>query len=188
MARHRVPRKKLSLFLFGPQDAWESFAELPGEHLRWHQTARGVSEIVTRNGHVLATVEGLSLFPPWPLQPRPPRRVTIDQTTYPVDGRLTNARVVTPEGLAVLSFTGTKNFDGKARAVAHISDGQSLRFPVEGTSKSNAVMTATDNGGNPVFRVRQVRNARPEQKRQNVVEILVEVGSAQHGRSSQFAP
>jgi len=49
--------------------AWESFPELPGEHLRWHQTARGVSQIVARNGRVVATVEGLGLlFHPWTAQ------------------------------------------------------------------------------------------------------------------------
>lgn len=175
MVGRRLLRKKFTLFLFGPQEAWESFPELPGEHLRWHQTARRASEIVTRNGQVLATVEGLNLFPPWPLLPKAPRRVTIDQRTYQVESRIMNPRIITPEGLTVLSFTGTKNFDYKAKAAAHISNGPSLRFPVHGTSKLNAVMTATD-AGKPVFRVRQVRNARPEQKRRKVVEILVEPG------------
>jgi hypothetical protein len=35
-------------------------------------------------------------------------------------------------------------------------------------------MTATDDAGNPVFHVRQVRNAGPEQERKKVVEILIE--------------
>lgn len=155
-------------------EAWQAFAELPGQHLSWHQAARWVSEVVTRDGRLLATVEGLSLFPPWPLLPRPPRRVKIGQNTYRVKGRLMNAYVTTPDGLTILSFTGTKNFDLHARAVAHLSDGQSLRFPVQGTSKLNAVMTATDDAGRPVFRIRKVRNIRPEQGRKKVVEILVE--------------
>ena len=157
-------------------EAWRAFPELPGEHLSWHQETRWVSDIVTRDGRLLATVEGLSLFPPWPLVPRPPRRVKIDQDTYHVKGRLMNAYVTTPDGLTILSFTGTKNFDLRARAVAHLSNGQSLRFPVQGTSVLNAVMTATDDSGRPVFRIRKVRNTRPEQGHRKVVEILVEPG------------
>jgi hypothetical protein len=87
-----------------------------------------------------------------------------------------NARVTTPDGLTVLSFTGTKNFARQARAVAHISNGQSLRFPVQGTSKRNAVMTATEDSAEPVFRLKQVRNTRPGQQRKKVVEIVVEPG------------
>jgi hypothetical protein len=184
MAPHWLIRKELSL-IYSPgrkrmkkecDDAWKSFPELPGEHLRWCQTTRGRSEIVTWDGRVLATVEGLSLFPPGPLVPRPPRRVMIGQTTYQVGGRIMNVRVTAPDGANVLSFTGTKNFNGQARAVAHMSNGQTLRFPVRGTSNLNAVMTATDDSGGPVFRIRQVRSPRLEEKRKKVVEILVEPG------------
>ncbi len=157
-------------------EAWEAFPELPGEHLSWYQAARWVSNIETRDGRLLATVEGLSLFPPWPLLPRPPRRVKIDQDTYHVKGRRVNAYVTTPDGLTILSFTGTKNSDLRARAVAHLPNGQSLRFPVQGTSRVNAVMTATDVSGRPVFRIRKVRNNRREQGHKKVVEILVEPG------------
>jgi hypothetical protein len=157
-------------------EAWES---LPGEHLRWHQTAPWLaqrSEIVTEDGRVLATVEGVRLFPLPGLMPRPPRRVTIGQVTYRVGGRIWRARVTAPDGSTVLSLTGTKNFNRQARAVAHMSDGRSLRFPVQGTSKSNAEMVATDDAGSPVFRLRQVRNAGTRQQRRKVVEILVEPG------------
>ena len=64
--------------------AWESFRELPGEHLRWHQIARGVSQVATLNGRVLATVEGVGLFRPW--TSRLPRRVQLDQETYLITG------------------------------------------------------------------------------------------------------
>lgn len=37
-------------------------------------------------------------------------------------------------------------------------------------------MTATDDAGKPVFRVRQARNAGPEQKRKKMVEIVVKSG------------
>jgi hypothetical protein len=89
---------------------------------------------------------------------------------------MANARVTAPDGLTVLSFTGIKNFDRQARVVVHISNGRSVRFPVHGTSKLNAVMAATDDAGSPVFRLRQVRNARLGGQRKKVVEILVEPG------------
>ena len=160
-------------------EAWESFPELPGEHLRWHQTAPWLaqrSEIVTEDGRVLATVKGVRLFPLPGLMARPPRRVTIGQVTYRVRGRMLGARVTAPDGSTVLSFTGTKNFERQAGAVAHMSDGRSLRFPVQGTSKLNAVMTATDEAGSPVFRLRRVRNAGAGGHRKKAVEILVEPG------------
>lgn len=160
----------------GRSGPWESFPELPGERLRWYQTPRGCSEIVTEEGRVLATVEGVRLFPLPGLQPRPPRRVTIGEVTYQVENRAFNARVIAPDGLTVLSFTGTKNFAHKAWAVAHMSNGQSLRFPVQGRSKFNAVMAATGEAGDPAFRLRQVRNARPGQQGKKVVEIIVEPG------------
>lgn len=87
-----------------------------------------------------------------------------------------NARITASDGLTILSFTGTKNFNRQAKVVAHMSNGQSLRFPVQGTSKRNAVMTATDDSGEPVFRLRQVRNTGREQERKKVVEVVVEPG------------
>ena len=55
-------------------------------------------------------------------------------------------------------------------------NGQTLRFPVQGTTRRNAVMTATDDSGRPVFRLRRVRGTGPGQERKNVVEIVVEPG------------
>lgn len=167
--------------------AWESFSELPGEHLRWHQTARGISQIVARNGRVLATVEGLGvLFRPWTAQsrgffapslsPRLPRRVKVGRETYLIDGWQQNARVTGPDGMAAVSFMG-RNFDHQALAVAHMPNGQMLRFPVQGTTRWSAVMTATDDSDLPVFRIRRVRSTGPGPEHKNRVEIVVEPGS-----------
>lgn len=101
--------------------AWGSFPELPGEHLRWHQTARGVSQIVARDGRVLATIEGIGLLlHPWIVQvlgfwapslpPRLPRCVKVGQDTYMIGGWQENARVTGPDGMAALLFT-ERNFD-----------------------------------------------------------------------------
>ena len=157
-------------------EAWGSFPELPGEHLRWHQIRWKVSEIATRDGTVLATVEGVSLFPVPGFMPRPASRVTIGQQTYRVEDRIFDARITASDGSTILSYTGVKNFNRRAEAVAHLSNGQSLRFPVQGTSKRNAVMTATDDSGEPVFRLRQVRNTGRGEERQKVVEVVVAPG------------
>ncbi len=76
-----------------------------------------------------------------------------------------------PQGKATEGVAGTKNFDRKARAVAHMPDGRTLRFPVQGTSRRNAVMTAVDDSGRPVFRIRKVQGARRGPERGNWVEI-----------------
>lgn len=128
----------------------------------------------TRRTGTFATVKGRGLFRPW-TTPRLPRRVTIEQKTYLIDGRRV-ARVTAPDGSAVPWFT-EMNFDHQARAVAHMPHGQTLRFPVQGTTRMNAVMTATDDSDLPVFRIRRVRSAGPGQERKNMVEIAVEPGS-----------
>jgi hypothetical protein len=137
--------------------------------LRWIPTKRKVSEI-TDDDRILARVEGLALFPSWGFHPRPPRRITIDAITYRVGGRMFNANVTDSDGQTLVSFTGTKNFNRQAKAVAQVSGGPSLRFPVRGTSKSNAIMTAVDDRGHPFFSLRQVRNAGSPPK---FVEIVV---------------
>jgi hypothetical protein len=64
MARRWLLRERLRMPTKEECDeAWESFPELPGEHLRWHQTARGRSEIVTEDGQVLSTVGVFASFP-----------------------------------------------------------------------------------------------------------------------------
>jgi hypothetical protein len=143
-------------------EAWESFPELPGEHLRFHQTARGCAEIVTEDRQVLATAE-VRNFPG-----DTPRRVTIGHVTYGVRRQPFTLRVTDPDDLTILSFTGGKNFNREAMAVAEMPDGQLLLFPVRGTWISNAVMTAKDEAGSPVFRLRDVRNAWSGQQRKKV--------------------
>jgi hypothetical protein len=180
MARHWLLQKEITWFYSADRkrrkeecdQEWARFPDLPGEHLRWRETARGASEITAGDGRVLAIVEGVRLFP-GPLMPRPPLRVTIEQQSYDVKGRVMNARVTTSGGLTVLSYTGTKNFNRQARAVAKMSDGQTLRFPVSGTSNLNAVMSAIDEAGVPVFRLRQLRSRDSQPK---TVEVVVEPG------------
>jgi hypothetical protein len=49
-------------------------------------------------------------------------------------------------------------------------------IPSPGDIQVEAVMTATDDAGSPVFRLRRVRNAGPGGHRKKAVEILVEPG------------
>jgi hypothetical protein len=102
--------------------------------------------------------------------------VKVGQETYLIGGWQENARVTGPDGMAALLFM-ERNFDHQARAVAHMPNGQTLRFPVQGTTRRNAVMTATDNSDLPVFRIRRVRSTGLGPERKNRIEIVVEPGS-----------
>ena len=58
MAQHRLSSEGYMKRLEECNEAWRAFPELPGEHLSWNQETRWVSDIVTRDGRLLATVEG----------------------------------------------------------------------------------------------------------------------------------
>ena len=58
-------------------------------------------------------------------------------------------------GASVLRVTGT-HFNYEARTIVHMSGERLFRFPVQGTRTSNGLLTAIDDAGNAVFRVRLV--------------------------------
>jgi hypothetical protein len=148
---------------------WADFSDKAGLHLSWMQTARGASRISMREGRVLAQVQGVTLFPR-SMESRPARRVTVDGTTYSITRRRYKPTARAPDGTTVISFTGW-HFNGDSRAVAHLSNGRFFRFPVRGTSHTNAVMSAVDGDWRPVFSLRQVQGTAHHD---NAVEIVVE--------------
>jgi hypothetical protein len=150
---------------------WAHFSERSGTHLVWTQASRRVSEIASKDGHTLARVEGVVLFPRT-REPEAARRVTVDGTTYKVIRRRFSPRARTPDGDTLISFSWRTHSNGESNAVAHLTSGGSLRFPVRGTSNLNAVMTAIDETWRPVCSLRQVRDGRVG----NAVEILIEPG------------
>jgi DivIVA domain-containing protein len=54
-------------------------------------------------------------------------------------------------------YTSGMNFERIAKASVSFPDGRSLRFPVQGTHRANAIMTAVDGAGNSVARYRIIR-------------------------------
>lgn len=72
-------------------------------------------------------------------------------------------------------YTSGKNFQRSAKARISFPDGRSLRFPVRGTYRPNAIMTAVDEAGNSVARYRIIRFTMGGLGRHNV-EIAVHPG------------
>lgn len=71
-------------------------------------------------------------------------------------GRL--SQLLDKAGTPVL-YTSGRNFNHHAGALITFPDQRWLRFPVRGTDRSNAIMTAVDQAGNKVARYRIIRKA-----------------------------
>jgi hypothetical protein len=63
--------------------------------------------------------------------------------------------LVNKTGTPIL-YTSGRNFDRIAGACISFPDERSLRFPVRGTRRANAIMTAVDEAGNSVIRYRLI--------------------------------
>lgn len=72
-------------------------------------------------------------------------------------------------------YTSGMNFEHLAKASVSFPDGRSLRFPVQGTSRANAIMTAVDEVGNSVARYRIVPFSTGSLGRKNI-QIAVHPG------------
>jgi DivIVA domain-containing protein len=72
-------------------------------------------------------------------------------------------------------YTGGWNFDHRALARILFPDQRWLRFPVRGTRRSDAIMTAVDEAGNSVVRYRIISSPSWPLKR-HIVEITVHPG------------
>lgn len=83
-------------------------------------------------------------------------------------------KLVDETGTPIL-YTNGRNFERAARASVSFPDGRSLRFPVRGTHRANAIMTAVDQAGNSVVRYRVTRLGRSGGLR-NSVEVALHPG------------
>jgi DivIVA domain-containing protein len=82
--------------------------------------------------------------------------------------------LVDETGIPVL-YTGGWNFDHRARARILFPDQRWLRFPVRGTRRSDAIMTAVDEAGNSVVRYRIISSPSWPLKR-HITQITVHPG------------
>jgi hypothetical protein len=96
-------------------------------------------------------------------------RVSISKGTFVlVRTRAKQSRKLVDDTGTPILYTSGRNFERTARASVSFPDGRSLRFPVRGTHRANAIMTAVDQAGNSVARYRVTRLGRSGGLRNNV--------------------
>jgi len=86
-------------------------------------------------------------------------------------GYAQSRKLVDKTGTPIL-YTSGMNFERRAQASISFPDGRSLRFPVRGTHRANAIMTAVDESGNSVARYRMIRFSTGGSSRKSV-EVAV---------------
>ena len=152
---------------------WRDFAEVPGTRLWWTWAGRRGGELRTADQQTIA-----SFFGPrqastvsasgrtftrkavtrssWPyiagiVGHAPPGRGKLRATLNRVTLQLTE--FLDETGMPVL-YTSGKHFSRSAGARITFPDQRWLRFPVRGTRRANAIMTAVDQSGNKIARYR----------------------------------
>ena len=190
------------------ESAWRDFGQRPGTHLRFGKAARGLAELRTAEQQTLASVRGsrnktfsaggrsFTLQPTSAAESSSPAvaefraRATRDDFGHyekktRIQTILTNlfesdirVRGLADEtGTPVLHIAG-RNFDWRAGACILFADKRWLRFPVRGTDRANAVMTAVDQARNRIalYRLADKSGQQKEFWRRGSVEIIVHPG------------
>ena len=112
----------------------------------------------------------------WDLSTRKANEVCISKERFVlVRARARQSRKLVDATGTPVWYTSGRNFERSARASISFPDGRSLRFPVRGTHRANAIMTAVDEAGNSVARYRITRLGRSGGLRNNV-EVAVHPG------------
>lgn len=160
-------------------DAWRDFDQQPGARLSevWtggmrHElrTAEQQAVAVVRHRLLSATVGVGGRTFTWErvnrsTWPGVAETISRDQPGMPVTmlGRQTDKKdfylrqLVDETGAPVL-YTGGRHFERSASAYIKFPGHRWLEFPVRGTKRANAIMTAVDQAGNKVTRYRLVRD------------------------------
>ena len=178
------PTRQESRAYFAEQceNAWRDFGRAPGTNLWWGSAGRGVNELRTAERRTLASVRGrlhktystdgksFTLRQTSARSPSPGLAelvARVDRDPFGHFARLTLLRgvlaspgvrepdqdLVDETGVPILSII-EPNFEWRARARILFPDERWLRFPVRGTRRENAIMTAVDQAGNRVARYR----------------------------------
>lgn len=157
--------------------AWEEFDQQPGTYLRleWLKIARcelrsadlqTIASMTYRWSDILGATD----------IPEMGDRVCISKGSFVlVRTRAKQSRKLVDETGTPVLCTSSRNFERSARASISFPDGRSLRFPVRGTHRANAIMTAVDEAGNSVAWYRITRFGRSGGLRNNV-EVTVHPG------------
>lgn len=170
------------------EEMWHGFAQQPGTHLLWEQRA-GRGELRTAEQQTIAAVRGRIDFegrltvsaggrsftakhviipPGWPSSWPPGLAEIIRQPEAPgqkltraVVARVQSLRELVDETDTPVLYTHGKHLNHRARASITFPDQRWLEFPVEGTRRTNAIMTAVDQDGNKVARYRAPKGPGP---------------------------
>jgi len=157
--------------------AWDEFGQHPGTYLRleWVKIARCELRSVDLQAIASMTYRWSDILGATDI-PEMGDRVNISKGSFVlVRTRAKQSRkLVDEEGTPVLLTCG-RNFERIARASISFPEGRSLRFPVRGTHRANAIMTMVDEAGNSIDRYRVIRFARGGGLRNNV-EVVVHPG------------
>lgn len=159
--RTRTSRRALQVrFAEECWKAWNEFGQQPGTYLRleWVKIAR--RELRSAGQQALASVTyrwydpilgnaniseiGGQFF------------INNESFVLKSTGYAQSRKLVDKTGTPIL-YTSGMNFERRAKARVSFPDGRSLRFPVRGTHRANAIMTAVDEAANSVARYRIIR-------------------------------
>jgi DivIVA domain-containing protein len=161
------------------EDAWRDFGQQPGTRLRSVRTGTMRRELRTAEQHTIASLRtrlpatvstGGRTFAwkrvtrsSWPgtASSQKPSR------TVPVAATLPRRELLDETGTPVL-YTSGRNHDHTAWARITFADQRWLQFPVRGTHRFNAIMTAVDQAGNRIARYRVTPSLKA-----STVEIIV---------------
>jgi len=177
IARRKQANKNLQHFAQECTGEWRDFAQQPGTHLRLVPTGITRRELRTGERQTVArlrrvrytTVTAGGRTFTWEqvaASSRPdiaeiirrshPNHDTgyFTSNTQPNRVDQLNLRAVANETGVPILYTSGYNFNGSAGARITFPDRRWLEFPVRGTGRANAIMTAVDQDGNKVARYR----------------------------------
>ena len=152
--------------------AWDEFDKQPGTYLRLEWVGIARRELRSAEQQTIATMSSTW----WD--------ILGTRGISGIDGRFSTSNgsfvlkrtryaweLVDKTGTPIL-YTGGRNFDRIAGASISLPDERSLRFPVLGTHRANAIMTAVDEAGKSIFRYRLIPGPGSILRRR-IVEIAV---------------
>jgi hypothetical protein len=157
--------------------AWDEFDRQPGTYLRleWIKIARCELRSVDLQTIASMTYRWSDILGATDIPEMGDRVSTSKGSFVLVRTRAKQSRKLVDDTGTPILYTSGRNFERSARASISFPDGRSLRFPVRGTHRANAIMTAVDEVGNSAARYRIIRFGRSGGLRNNV-QVAVHPG------------
>jgi hypothetical protein len=142
------------------QKAWDEFDQQPGTYLRLEWVGIARRELHSAEQQTIASMT-YRWYDPILGNANISEiggQFSINQESFVLKctGYAQSRKLADKTGTPIL-YTSGMNFERIAKASVSFPDGRSLRFPVQGTHRANAIMTAVDGAGNSVARYRIIR-------------------------------